>query len=149
MPLKAQIDQDIKEAMKAKDQGALRALRAIKSAILVAETAEGHTGELSEADESKIIQKQVKQRRDSIKEFRDNNRADLAEKEEEELVVIERYLPQQLSLEAVTAAVQAIITEVGATSMKEMGKVMGLASKKLAGQAENSVISDVVKKLLS
>jgi hypothetical protein len=149
MSLKTRIEQDIKEAMKAKDQAALRALRAIKAAILLEETAEGSSGELSEADEMKLLQKQVKQRRDSIAQFRGNGREDLALKEEEEVAVIERFLPQQLSEAEVEAIVREIIAETGAASVKDMGKVMGAASKRLAGQADNKIVADAVKRLLS
>ncbi|MEL6673766.1 MAG: GatB/YqeY domain-containing protein [Bacteroidota bacterium] len=150
MSLKETIDQDIKTAMRAKDQGALRALRAVKSAILLAETAEGNKGEaLDEASEMKILTKQAKQRKDSIDQFRQNGREDLAEKEEEELVVIEKYLPKALSPEEIKAAVEQIIAQVGASSMKDMGKVMGIASKQLAGKADGKAISQVVKSILS
>lgn len=150
MSLKTTIDQDIKEAMKAKDQAALRALRGIKSAILLAETAEGRTSaQLSEEEEMKLLIKQAKQRKDSLEQFLANNRQDLAEKEQEELKIIEGYLPKPLSIEELTAIVRAIATEVGATSVKDMGKVMGLASKKLAGKADGKTISDVVKQILS
>ncbi|MEZ4827313.1 MAG: GatB/YqeY domain-containing protein [Bacteroidia bacterium] len=149
MSLKTTIEQDIKTAMLAKDQAALRALRAIKSAILLAETAEGHTGGLSEEEEIKLLTKQAKQRKDSLEQFVANNREDLAEKEREELAIIEKYLPQPLSTEALTAAIQAIITQTGATTIKDMGKVMGLASKQLAGKADGKTISEVVKQLLN
>lgn len=149
MSLKSTIEQSIKEAMKAKDQAALRALRAIKAAILLEETAEGSSGELSEADEMKLLQKQVKQRRDSIAQFRGNGREDLALKEEEEVAVIERFLPRQLSEAEVEAIVREIIAQTGAASVKDMGKVMGAASKRLAGQADNKTVADAVKRLLS
>lgn len=149
MSLKQTIDQDIKAAMKAKDQASLRALRAIKSAILLAETAEGQTGALSEAEEMKIVSKQAKQRRDSVEQFTQNGREDLAKTEAEELAIIEKYLPKALSSEELEAFIKPIIDQVGASSMKDMGKVMGMASKQLAGKADGKAISQIVKKLLS
>jgi hypothetical protein len=149
MPLKTRIDQDIKEAMKAKDQAALLALRAIKSAILLEETSEGRSGDLTEADEMRILGKQVKQRRDAAEQFRKGGRAELAEKEDAEANVIERYLPKGLSPEELEAEVKALIAESGAASIKEMGKVMGLAAQRLAGRADNKAISELVRKLLS
>ena len=150
MSLKQTIEQDIKTAMKAKDKGALRALRAIKSAILLAETAEGRNGEpLTEAEGLKLLTKQAKQRKDSIDNFVQNNREDLAQVEREELEVIEKYLPKALSPEELSKEVAAIVEQVGATTMKDMGKVMGIASKKLAGKADGKAISQIVKQLLS
>lgn len=149
MSLKDKIGGLIKDAMRAKDKGALRALRAIKSAILLAETAEGATGAMSEDQELKLLMKQAKQRKDSAKQFRDNDRADLAEVEEEELLVIENLLPKQMSEEEVEAEVKAIIEQTGASGIKDMGKVMGMASKKLAGKASGGMISSFAKKLLT
>ncbi len=150
MSLKDIIAQDIKTAMKAKDQASLRALRAIKSAILLAETAEGReTGDLSEEEEIKLLTKQAKQRRDSIDQYTNNNREDLAQTEKEELVVIEQYLPKQLTEEELTSELKKIISQVGASSMKDMGKVMGMASKALAGRADGKIISGKVKELLA
>ena len=150
MSFKQTIEQDIKTAMKAKDQAGLRALRAIKSAILLAETAEGRNGEpLSDAEGLKLLTKQAKQRKDSIESFVTNNREDLAIKEREELEVIEKYLPKALSQEEIAKEVEAIIEQVGASSMKDMGKVMGLASKKMAGKADGKAISQIVKQILS
>lgn len=149
MSLKERINADIKAAMKEKDQAALRALRAIKSAIMVLETSDAqHTGGLSEAEELQLLNRQAKQRRDSMQQFQENGREDLVAKEAEELVIIERYLPQQLSPADLEAAVQAIVTETGATSLKDMGKVMGVATQRLAGQADNRAISAVVRQLL-
>lgn len=148
MSLKNTINSDIKTAMKAKDQATLRALRAIKSAIILAETAEGSTGELKEEEEIKLLTKQAKQRKDSITQYRDNGREDLAKTEEEELLVIEKYLPKQLSEDEIRTEVKAIIEQVGAASMKDMGKVMGVASKKMAGKADGKLISTIVKELL-
>jgi uncharacterized protein YqeY len=151
MSLKDKLNQELKTAMKAKDQAALRALRALKSAILLAETAEGrvHGTPLTEAEEMKLLAKQAKQRRDSYEQFVANNRNDLAQKEKEELQVIERFLPKQMSEEELQAEVQKIVAEVGAESMRDMGKVMGVASKKLAGRADGKAISGIVRSLLS
>lgn len=150
MSFKDKINQDIKEAMKAKNQGALRALRAVKSAILLAETAEGRNPEtpLSEDEGMKILMKQAKQRKDSIDQFEKNDRADLAVKEKEELTVIEQYLPKQMSPEELAGKVKEIIERVGASSMKDMGKVMGIASKELAGKADGKAISGLVRQIL-
>ncbi|MEL6252449.1 MAG: GatB/YqeY domain-containing protein [Bacteroidota bacterium] len=150
MSLKSTIDQDIKEAMKAKDQVSLRALRAIKSQIMLAETAEGRKEEaLTEEEEMKLLAKQAKQRRDSWQQFKDNGREDLASKEKEELEVIEKYLPKALSLEEIEAEVKKIIEQTGASSMKDMGRVMGMASKAMAGKADGKAISQIVKQILS
>lgn len=148
--LKQQIEQDIKTAMKSKDQAALRALRGVKSALILAETAEGRTAgtPLTEAEANKLLTKQAKQRRDSMNQFRENGREDLAKTEEEELAVIERYLPTQLNEEEIQAKVSEIIAQTGASSMKDMGRVMGMASKAMAGQADGKVIADLVKKAL-
>lgn len=137
--------------MRAKDQAALRALRAVKSAIIMAETAEGHDSDapLTADEEMKILTKQAKQRKDSIDSFVSNSREDLAAKEQEEFDVISKYLPQQLSAEEIADKVKEIVTRVGASSMKDMGKVMGLASKELAGKADGKVISGIVKQLLN
>ena len=140
---------DLKAAMIAKDEAALRSLRAVKAAILLAKTAEGAGGELKEDDEMKLLQKLVKQRKDSLEIFQQQNRADLAKKEEEEIAVIEKFLPKQLSSEEIKAAVEKIITAVGATSPADMGKVMGAATKELAGKADGKTISAFVKELLS
>jgi hypothetical protein len=150
MSLKDTIQTDMKAAMRAKDQASLRALRAIKAAILNEEVSEGRNGQpLSEEEELKLVMKQAKQRRDSLNQFRENGREDLAATEEEELVVIERYLPQQLSEADIETKVKAIIEQVGATSMKDMGKVMGSASQQLGGQADSKTLSGVVKRLLA
>ena len=150
MSLKDTLGQDMKAAMKAKDQAALRALRAIKSAILLAETAEGRDAgsPLSEEEELKLLTKQAKQRRDSIDQFKKNNREDLAQTEAEELEVIEKYLPQQLSESELAEELKAIIAGTGASSMKDMGKVMGAATKKFAGRADGKMISKIVRELL-
>ena len=149
MSLKQTIDSDIKAAMLAKDQVKLLALRDIKKAILIEETKPGANGEISDADEMKLLQKAVKQRRDSAEIYTAQNRPDLLEKELAEIAVIEKYLPKALSEEELTAAVKAVIEQVGAKSAAEIGKVMGLASKQLAGKADGRAISETAKKLLS
>ena len=149
MSLKTTIDNDIKTAMKAKDQASLRALRAIKSAILLAETAEGRSGkELAEAEEMQLLTKQAKQRKDAYEQFSANNRDDLAQIEAEELIVIERYLPQALGPEALESAIREIIAETGAASIKDIGKGMGVATNRFAGKADNKAVSAIVKQLL-
>ncbi len=148
MNLEAKINNDLKEAMKAKDEKGLRGIRAIKSAILLHKTS-GAAVEVTDEDEIKILQKLVKQRKESLTIFEQNNRAELAQTEREEIEVIERYLPKQLGEAEIEAVVKQIIAETGATNMKEMGKVIGAANKQLAGQAEGAVISGVVKRLLS
>jgi uncharacterized protein YqeY len=149
MSLEQTINADIKTAMLAKDANALTSLRAVKAAILLAKTAEGAKGELSTDDETMIVQKLVKQRKDSLEIFEQQNRADLAEKERQEIAVIEKYLPAQLSPEELKAALQQIIAETGASSPADMGKVMGAASKALSGKAEGKAISSMVKELLA
>lgn len=147
MSLEERINQDLKEAMKAKDETSLRGIRAIKAAILLEKTS-GAKHDLTQDVEMKLLQKLVKQRRESLDIYEKNNREDLAKTEREEIAVIERYLPKQLSDTELRAEVQAIIAETGASSMKDMGKVMGLATKKLAGKADGKAVSDIVKQLL-
>jgi len=149
MSLQTKVMDALKEAMKAKDTIALESLRAIKSAILLAKTEAGAAAELAEEEELKLLQKLVKQRKDSAALYAQQGRNDLAEPELAQVAVIEKFLPKQLSEAEVTEAVKAIIAEVGATSAKDMGKVMGVATKQLAGKADGKLISDVVKKLLS
>lgn len=149
MALEQQIMEQLKTAMKAKDEAALRSLRAIKAAIILAKTSEGASGELTADDEMKLLQKLVKQRRDSLEIFKQQGREDLAAKEQEELDVIARFLPKQLEGEELKAAVKAIIESVGASSPADMGKVMGVATKQLAGQADGKAISALVKDLLA
>jgi uncharacterized protein YqeY len=149
MSLKEQIEADIKKAMLEKNKDDLRALRAIKSMILLAQTEKGAIESLSADAEMKIHQKAAKQRQDSLEIYRQQKRDDLAEVEQAELNVIKRYLPEQISEEQLTATIKNIIDKVGASSMKDMGKVMGLASKELAGKADGKAISQVVKQLLS
>ena len=139
---------NMKGAMRAKDTVALEALRAIKSEILLAQTATGSKEEITEADEIKILQKLVKMRKDSYEIFTAQNRADLAEPELAQIAVIEKFLPAQLSEAEVEAIIAKIITETGASGIAAMGKVMGLASAQIGGQAEGKTISTIVKKLL-
>lgn len=149
MTLEEKIMADMKEAMKSKNEAALRGLRAIKAEIIKAKTEPGANGQLSEETAGKMLQKMVKQRRDSLDIFRQQNREDLAAKEVEEIAIIEQFLPKQLSEVELKAALQAIIAETGASSAADLGKVMGLATKKLAGQADGKAISTLVKTLLS
>lgn len=149
MSLKTQVESGIKDAMRAKDQDTLRALRAIKSLILLDETKGGGTGELTSDDELKLLTKAAKQRRESADIYKAQNRPDLLEKEEAELAVIEQFLPKQLTEDEVKAKLQEIIARVGATGPGDMGKVMGVATKELAGQADGRVVSTLVKGLLA
>ena len=148
MSLEKQIMEQMKAAMKSKDSVALQALRAVKSAILLAKTETGVQAELTEEQELKIIQKQVKQRKDSADIFIKQNRQDLADPELAELAVLEQFMPEALSEEEVEKVVIATIEKVGANGMKDMGKVMGMVSKELAGQADGKMISTFVKKNL-
>jgi len=148
MTLEERITQDLKAAMKAKDQAALRGIRAIKSAILLAKT-DGSGKPIDSAKEIQILQKLVKQRKESIEIYEKEGRDDLAKTEHEEVAVIEKYLPEQLSEAELEAELKQIIEEVGAESPKDMGKVMGVATKKLAGRADGKAISQKVKELLS
>ena len=147
--LQPKIDQDIKSAMLAKDEARLRGLRAIKAALLVAKTEKGASETLSEEAEVKVLQKLVKQRKESADIYKAQNREDLYRVEIEELQVIETYLPKQLEREAIVAHIKEIVAKTGASSVKDMGKVMGLANKELAGKADGKTISEVVKELLS
>lgn len=149
MPLEQTINDAIKTAMLARNEVDLRSLRAIKAAILVAKTSEGANGEISEADELKLLQKLAKQRKDSLDIFRQQNREDLASKEEEELAVIERYLPKQMDEAEIRTVLTGIIAQVGAAGPGDMGKVMGVATKQLAGKADGKVVSGLVKELLA
>jgi uncharacterized protein YqeY len=149
MALEQKVMADLKTAMLAKDEAALRGLRAIKAAIIIAKTSEGAGGELKEEDETKLLQKLVKQRKDSLEIYQQQNRADLAKKEEEEISVIEKFLPKQLDEAALKAALTRIIAETGASSPADIGKVMGAATKQLAGQADGKTISAFAKELLS
>ena len=149
MELEKRIQSDMVSAMKAKETVRLASLRAIKAAIMLAKTAEGATGEVSDQDVVKIIQKLVKQRKESAQQYTDAGRPELAENELAEAAVMEVYLPKQLSEAEVEAELEKIIAEVGATQPSDMGKVMGVATKRLAGLAEGRLISVLVKKLLS
>lgn len=149
MSLKDKVQSAMKDAMKAKDQDALRALRAIKSKILLAATEVGSQDELTEEEELKLLAKEVKQRKDSAAIYKEQDRPDLYDKEVAEIEVIERFLPAQLSDEEVEAKVKAIIAQTGASSMKDMGKVMGMATKEMAGVADPKQVSGLVKKLLA
>lgn len=149
MSLEQKVMGELKTAMLAKDEKALRSLRAIKAAILLAKTSEGAGGELKEDDETKLLQKLVKQRKDSLEIYEQQNRTDLAQKEQDEIEVIEKFLPKQLSSDELRSELSSIITEVGASSPADMGKVMGAATKKLAGKADGKTISALVKELLS
>lgn len=149
MSLEQTLMADLKVAMRTKDEKALRSLRAIKAAIILAKTAEGAGGEISTEEETKILQKLVKQRKDSLEIFQQQNRADLAQKEQEEIEIIEKFLPQQLSADALKDALTKIIAETGAASVADMGKVMGVATKQLAGQADGKAINAMARELLT
>jgi uncharacterized protein YqeY len=142
------LTEEMKNAMRAKDSLKLESLRAIKSAVLLAQTSSGGSGELSDEEEIQLLQRLVKQRRDSAAIFRDQNRPDLAEPEEAQAEIIASFLPAQLTDEELAAAVQSIITTTAASGMQDMGKVMGMASKQLAGKADGKRIADTVKKIL-
>lgn len=148
MALRQQIDADIKQAMLARDQDKLRTLRAIKSMILLEATKEGASDNLAPEDETRILTKAVKQRKDSADIYRQQGREDLLQTEEIEIAIIENYLPKQLSEDEVRTRLQAIIARVGASAPSDMGKVMGVATKELAGLAEGKTISVLVKQLL-
>ena len=149
MNLEQQVMAEMKDAMKAKDEAGLRGLRAIKAEIIKAKTEPGAGGEITTEGELKLLQKIVKQRRDSLEIFTQQNRPDLAQKEQEEIAVIEKFLPKQLTEAEIKEALFAIIAEVGASSPADMGKVMGAATKQLAGKADGKVISALVKELLA
>ncbi|MBO7554333.1 MAG: GatB/YqeY domain-containing protein [Bacteroidaceae bacterium] len=149
MALFEQISEDIKAAMKARDKVALETLRNVKKVFLEAKTAPGANDTLSDEDALKLMQKLVKQGKDAAQIYVGQNRQDLADEELAQVAVIERYLPKMLSAEELEAAVKQIIEAVGATSMKDMGKVMGTATKQLAGKAEGRAINEMVKKLLA
>jgi uncharacterized protein len=149
MSLKQTIDNDIKKAMLAKNKEELEALRSIKSLILLAETEKSAAGEISSDAENKLLMKAAKQRKESADIFQQQNRKDLADRELFQLEVISRYLPKQLSEDQLKSEIRKIIAEVGAKGPQDMGKVMGVATKKLAGQADGKLISEWVKKLLA
>ncbi|MGZ3860902.1 MAG: GatB/YqeY domain-containing protein [Flavisolibacter sp.] len=149
MSLEQKIMGEMKDAMKAKDEAVLRGLRAIKAEIIKAKTEPGAGGSVSEEKEISLLQKMMKQRRDSLEIYQQQGRADLAQKEEEEMAVIGRFLPQQLSPEDLKAALHEIISETGASSPADMGKVMAAATKKLAGRTDGKALSAAVKELLA
>jgi uncharacterized protein YqeY len=149
MSLEQKVMADLKTAMLAKDEKGLRSLRAIKAAIILAKTSEGAGGEIQPAEEIKLLQKLVKQRKDSLAIYQQQNRPDLAKKEEEEIEVIEKFLPASMSPEELKAVLSEIIAEVGAVSQSDMGKVMGAATKKLAGRADGKTIGAMAKELLN
>lgn len=149
MSLEKKIMEEMKEAMKTKNEAMLRSLRAIKAEIIKAKTEPGAAGEIDESTEQKFLQKMMKQRKDSYEIFVQQDRQDLAAKEREEMDVIERFLPKQLTEAEIKDAVEKIITETGASSPADMGKVMGVASKQLAGKADGKTISAIVKELLA
>jgi uncharacterized protein YqeY len=148
MSLTDTINADIKTAMLAKDEVGLRALRAIKSALIIAKTS-GASGESSADEEIKMLQKLVKQRKESADIYISQNRPDLAQKEQEEIAVIEKYLPKQMSEDEIRTVLKQIIESVGAKAPSDTGKVMGTASKQLAGKADNKIISTLVKEMLA
>jgi uncharacterized protein len=149
MSLEQKIMTDLKTAMLAKDQKAMRSLRAIKAAIILAKTAEGAGGEIKEEEEMKLLQKLLKQRRDSLEIYQKQNREDLAQKEQEEIEIIEKFLPAPLTEEELKSAISKIIADTGATSKADIGKVMGAAMKQLGGQSDGKKISAAVKELLA
>jgi uncharacterized protein len=149
MSLEQNIMAEMKEAMKSKNEAALRSLRAIKAEIIKAKTEPGAGGQISEDTELKMLQKMVKQRKDALEIFQQQNRTDLAQKESEEITVIEKFLPKQLSDAELKEALAKIIAETGAASPADMGKVMGAATKQLAGKADGKAISAAVKELLT
>jgi len=149
MSLEEKINQDIKDAMRAKEKEKLESLRAIKAALLLEKTQKGASENISEDAELKILQKLVKQRKDTAQIYQEQERNDLAEKELSEASIIEKYLPEQLSDQELTAKVKSIIEQLGAKSMADMGKVMGMASIQLAGKADGKAIADKVKALLN
>ncbi|MEO6705919.1 MAG: GatB/YqeY domain-containing protein [Ginsengibacter sp.] len=149
MSLEQKVMTDLKAAMLAKDEKSLRSLRAIKSAIIIAKTTAGSGGEVKEEEEIKLLQKLVKQRKDSLEIYEKQNREDLAEKEREEISVIEKFLPEQMDEATIRTVVVRIIQESGAASPSDMGKVMGIANKQLAGKADGKTIAGIVKEILS
>jgi uncharacterized protein len=149
MSLEQKVMEDLKKAMLAKDEKGLRSLRAIKAAIILAKTADGAGGEIGEETEVKLLQKLIKQRKDSLDIYEKQHREDLARKEKEEIEIIEKFLPKQLDQSELKTALSALIKELGATSPADLGKVMGVASKKFSGQADGKTISGLVKELLT
>ncbi len=149
MNLLDKINEELKNAMKAKDQIALQSIRAIKSELLLLNTKSGKTNSFSDQEELKILQKLIKQRKESAKIFREQSRIDLAEPEDAQAKIIERFLPEQLDEKKIRKNIQDIIINTGSKGMKDMGKVMSLATSKMAGQADGKTISTIVKEILS
>ncbi len=149
MNLEEKVMTDLKAAMLAKDEKSLRSLRAIKAAIINTKTSEGFSGEIKEEDEIKLLQKLVKQRKDSLEIYEKQNREDLASKEREEIEVIEKFLPKQMGEDELRGIIEKIVEKVGASSPADMGKVMGMANKELAGKADGKTIAAIVKEILS
>ncbi|MFL5809622.1 MAG: GatB/YqeY domain-containing protein [Flavisolibacter sp.] len=149
MNLEQQVMAEMKDAMKSKNEATLRGLRAIKAEIIKAKTEPGAGGEISNEKELSMLQKMMKQRKDSLEIYQQQNRTDLAQKEEEEIAIIEKFLPKQMSSDELRAELQTVISETGASSPADMGKVMGVATKKLAGRTDAKTISAMVKELLS
>lgn len=149
MTLSDQVMKALKEAMKAKDQNAMTSLRAVKSAILLTQTEAGANEGLTQQQEIKLLQKLVKQRKDSARIFMEQDRSDLAQPELDQAAVIEKFLPEQLETEELTAIIQEIVTQTGASSMKDMGKVMGMVNAKVQGKADSAAIASIVKGLLN
>ena len=149
MSLEEKVMADLKTAMLAKDEKSLRSLRAIKAAIINLKTSEGFSGVIKDDDEMKLLQKLVKQRKESLEIYEKQNRNDLAEKEKEEIGVIEKFLPKQMSEEELKEVIASIIKETGATSQADMGKVMGIANKQLGGKADGKTIAAIVKEILA
>jgi len=149
MSLEQKVMADMKPAMLSRNEKALRGLRAIKAAIILAKTAEGAGGELKEEDETKLLQKLIKQRKDSLEIYQQQNRPDLSQKEQDEIEIIEKFLPKQLDVEELRSIISRIIVDVGASAPADIGKVMAAATKQLAGQADGKTISIIAKELLS
>lgn len=149
MSLEQKVMADLKTAMLAKDEKSLRSLRAIKAAIINLKTSEGFSGEIKEEDEIKLLQKLVKQRKESLEIYEKQQRQDLAEKEKEEIEVIEKFLPKQMSEEELRNVISGIIKQTGASSQADMGKVMGMANKQLGGKADGKTIAAIVKEILA
>ena len=148
MSLEGKVQDALKKAMIAKDQVSLRTLRAIKAAVLLIKTEKGFSGEVTDAQELATLQKMVKQRREAMNIFETQGRTDLAEIEKEEIAVIERFLPEQLAEDEIKAIVKEIVEQTNASSMKDMGKVIGIANQKIAGRGEGATIANIVKSML-
>ncbi|MCB0537255.1 MAG: GatB/YqeY domain-containing protein [Chitinophagales bacterium] len=145
MGLEQKVQEALKKAMLAKDQAGMRTLRAIKSALMLVKTEKGFSGEITEEQEIQILQKMVKQRKESLDVYENQGREDLAATEKEEIEIIEKFLPEQLNEDKIRAIIATIIQKTGASSMKDMGKVMGMANKEMAGKADGKTIAEIVK----